>query len=252
MPSRTNKIRKNPTSEGKRAVLESLKSPNSVESIFLSKRLEGSEFFQKIQNVCIKNKINFNPVEENEIAKLSNTGKHQGIIANLVADGYFSEAKFWDKLGSINRLNVLILDGIQDPHNFGSISRSALAFGIEYIFIPKKRSVGITAGSIRSSAGAIHSLKIIRVPNISNLIEKLKQNNFWIYGLIGKTMQENVSDLQKERKALVVGSEHDGISKLVESKLDYVYKIPMKFESIDSLNASVAASIAMFQMFKSD
>ena len=112
--------------------------------------------------------------------------------------------------------------------------------------------MGITAGSIRSSAGAIHSLKIIRVPNISNLIEKLKQNNFWIYGLIGKTMQENVSDLQKERKALVVGSEHDGISKLVESKLDYVYKIPMKFESIDSLNASVAASIAMFQMFKSD
>ena len=252
MPSRTNKIRKNPTSEGKRAVLESLKSPKSVESIFLSNRLEGSEFFQKIYNICIKNKINFNSVEENEIAKLSNTGKHQGIIANLVADGYFSEAKFWDKLDSINKLNVLILDGIQDPHNFGSISRSALAFGIEYIFIPKKRSVGITAGSIRSSAGAIHSLKIIRVPNISNLIEKLKQNNFWIYGLIGKTMQKNVSDLQKERKALVVGSEHDGISKLVESKLDYVYKIPMKFESIDSLNASVAASIAMFQMFKSD
>ena len=252
MPSRTNKIRKNPTSEGKRAVLESLKSPKSVESIFLSNRLEGSEFFEKIQNICIKNKINLNSVEENEIAKLSNTGKHQGIIANLVADGYFSEAKFWDKLDSINKLNVLILDGIQDPHNFGSISRSALAFGVEYIFIPKKRSVGITAGSIRSSAGAIHSLKIIRVPNISNLIEKLKQNNFWIYGLIGKTMQENISDLQKERKALVVGSEHDGISKLVESKLDYKYKIPMKFESIDSLNASVAASIAMFQMFKSD
>ncbi|MEC7156544.1 MAG: 23S rRNA (guanosine(2251)-2'-O)-methyltransferase RlmB, partial [Chloroflexota bacterium] len=235
-----------------RAVLESLKCPKTVVSIFFCNRLVCCEFFEKIQNTCIKNKINFNSVEENEIAKLSNTGKHQGIIANLVADGYFSEAKFWDKLDSINKLNVLILDGIQDPHNFGSISRSALAFGIEYIFIPKKRSVGITAGSIRSSAGAIHSLKIIRVPNISNLIEKLKQNNFWIYGLIGKTMQENVSDLQKERKALVVGSEHDGISKLVESKLDYVYKIPMKFESIDSLNASVAASIAMFQMFKSD
>ena len=93
---------------------------------------------KKFRNICIKNKINFNSVEENEIAKLSNTGKHQGIIANLVADGYFSEAKFWDKLDSISKLNVLILDGIQDPHNFGSISRSALAFGIEYIFIPKK------------------------------------------------------------------------------------------------------------------
>ena len=185
-------------------------------------------------------------------SKYSNTGKHQGIIANLVADGYFSEAKFWDVLDSLSKLNILILDGIQDPHNFGSISRSALAFGIEYIFIPKKRSVGITSGSIRSSAGASHSLKIIKVPNISNLIQKLKQNNFWIYGLIGKSTKNNIVDLKKERKALVVGAEHDGISKLVESKLDYVYKIPMKFESIDSLNASVAASIAMFQMFNTD
>ena len=93
----------------------------------------------------------------------------------------------------------MILDGIQDPHNFGSISRSALAFGVEYIFIPKKRSVGITAGSIRSSAGAIHSLKIIKVPNVSNLIEKLKQNNFWVYGLIGKSLKENILDEKKKR-----------------------------------------------------
>ncbi len=251
MPSRTNKIRKNPTSEGKRAVLESLKSPESIESIFLSKKLIGSIFFEEINAICKKNKINLIISKENEISKLSNTGKHQGVIANLVADGYFPEAKFWDNLVSINRLNILILDGIQDPHNFGSISRSALAFGIEYIFIPKKRSVGITSGSIRSSAGAIHSLKIIKVTNISNLIQKLKQNNFWIYGLIGKELDNNVVDLKKDRKALVVGSEHDGISKLVESKLDYVFKIPMKFENIDSLNASVAASIAMYQMFNS-
>ena len=79
----------------------------------------------------------------------------------------------------------------------------------------------------------------------------MKQNNFWIYGLIGKELDNNVVDLKKDRKALVVGSEHDGISKLVESKLDYVFKIPMKFENIDSLNASVAASIAMYQMFNS-
>ena len=252
MPSRTNKIRKNPTSEGKRSVLESLKTPESIESILLSKKLSGSTFFEEIKDICNKNKINLIISEENEISKYSNTGKHQGIIANLVADGYFSEAKFWDVLDSLSKLNILILDGIQDPHNFGSISRSALAFGIEYIFIPKKRSVGITSGSIRSSAGAIHSLKIIKVPNISNLIQKLKQNNFWIYGLIGKSPNDNIVDLEKERKALVVGAEHDGISKLVESKLDYVYKIPMKFESIDSLNASVAASIAMFQMFNID
>ncbi|MBK66145.1 MAG: 23S rRNA (guanosine(2251)-2'-O)-methyltransferase RlmB [Chloroflexi bacterium] len=250
MPSRTNKLRKNPTSEGRRAVFESLKTPESIDSILISKKLDKSELFFEINEKCKKFKIELVLSEDKEMSKLSNTGKHQGVIANLVSEGYFPEIKFWDNLDNSDKLNVLILDGIQDPHNFGSISRSALAFGIENIFIPKKRSVGITPGSIRSSAGAIHSLNIIKVVNISNLIEKLKKNNFWIYGLKGKSKNKSNIDFNKNRKALVVGSEHDGISNLVETKLDFTYEIPMKFKKIDSLNASVAASIAMFQMFE--
>lgn len=250
MPSRTNKLRKNPTSEGRRAVFESLKKPESIDSIVISKKLDKSELFFEIKDKCEKFKIELVVSEDKEMSKISNTGKHQGVIANLVSEGYFPEIKFWVNLDNLDKLNVLILDGIQDPHNFGSISRSALAFGIENIFIPKKRSVGITPGSIRSSAGAIQSLNIIKVANISNLIEKLKKNNFWIYGLKGKSENKSNIDFKKDRKALVVGSEHDGISNLVESKLDFAYEIPMKFQKIDSLNASVAASIAMFQMFE--
>ena len=91
------------------------------------------------------------------------------IILLLVSLLYFSEKKLWDTLvGSKSNCKILILDGIQDPHNLGAISRSALAFGVDYIVIPKKRSAGITSGSIRASSGAIHTLNIIRVSNISN------------------------------------------------------------------------------------
>ena len=249
MPSRTNKLRKNPTSEGKRAVFESLKSPENIESILLSNRLKNSQLSFQLKEECKKNDIPIIISEDKEMSKISNTGKHQGVIANLVTEGYFPEIKFWNNLESIEKVDLLILDGIQDPHNFGSIARSALAFGINNIFIPKKRSAGISSGSIRSSAGAIHSLNIIRVSNISNLIEKLKKKNFWIYGLKGKVDGKTKIDFNKERKALVVGSEHDGISNIVESKLDYIQEIPMEFDKIDSLNASVAASIAMFQMY---
>ena len=249
MPSRTNKLRKNPTSEGKRAVFESLKSPQNVESILLSDKLNNSQIFFQIKDECKKYDIPLIISEEKEMSKISNTGKHQGIIANLIVEGYLPEIKFWNNLELNEKFDLLILDGIQDPHNFGSIARSALAFGINHIFIPKKRSAGISPGSIRSSAGAIHSLNIVRVSNISNLIEKLKKKNFWIYGLKGKVSHKVNIDFNKNRKALVVGSEHDGISNIVESKLDYILEIPMEFEKIDSLNASVAASIAMFQMY---
>ena len=249
MPSRTNKLRKNPTSEGKRAVFESLKSPENIESILLSNRLKNSQLSFQLKEECKKNDIPIIISEDKEMSKISNTGKHQGVIANLVTEGYFPEIKFWNNLESIEKVDLLILDGIQDPHNFGSIARSALAFGINNIFIPKKRSAGISSGSIRSSAGDIHSLNIIRVSNLSNLIEKLKKKNFWIYGLKGKINDKTKIDFNKERKALVVGSEHDGISNIVESKLDYIQEIPMEFNKIDSLNASVAASIAMFQMY---
>ena len=174
---------------------------------------------------------------------------HQGVAIKLSRpsiNGPFNIEKF---LLISKKPIILIIDNVQDPHNFGSIARSALAFGINHIFIPKKRSAGISPGSIRSSAGAIHSLNIVRVSNISNLIEKLKKKNFWIYGLKGKVSHKVNIDFNKNRKALVVGSEHDGISNIVESKLDYILEIPMEFEKIDSLNASVAASIAMFQIY---
>ena len=109
MPSRTNKLRKNPTSEGKRAVFESLKSPENIESILLSNRLKNSQLSFQLKEECKKNDIPIIISEDKEMSKISNTGKHQGVIANLVTEGYFPEIKFWNNLESIEKVDLLIL-----------------------------------------------------------------------------------------------------------------------------------------------
>ena len=245
-------MNKDPLSEGRRSVAESLKSPSSIEKIVVSNSSNNSNSINELLNTARKFNIPIEIVSEPDLNKISHTGKHQGILAYLVSDGYFPEKKFWDILSrDIPRIRLLILDGIQDPHNFGAISRSALAFGIDYIVIPKKRSVGITSGSIRASSGAIHSLNIIRVTNISNFINKLKKFDFWTVGLksgSGKSIKDHKFS---KRVGIIIGSEHDGISKKVESQIDIFTEITIEKDKIESLNASVAASIVMFELFNS-
>ena len=252
MPSKTSKMNKNPLSEGRRSVAESLKKPSGVEKVLISKNLKNSTSLKEILFSCKEFGIPVEFADESILNKQSFTGKHQGVLAHLVSEGYFPENSLWDDLSDINKKSrILILDGIQDPHNFGAISRSALAFGVENIVIPKKRSVGITPGSIRASSGAIHNLNIIRVPNITNFIIKLKKYGFWIVGLksgSGKSIKEHQFS---KRIGLVIGSEHDGISNKVESNIDFFTEITINKKKIDSLNASVAASIVMFELFNS-
>ncbi|MBU88346.1 MAG: 23S rRNA (guanosine(2251)-2'-O)-methyltransferase RlmB, partial [Chloroflexi bacterium] len=139
---------------------------------------------EEILFLAKKDSITVERVTKKQLESQAHTKKHQGIIA-VVPDPVYSTVD--DIISFASKRSepplLVMLDGIQDPHNFGAISRSALAFGIDYIVIPKKRSVGITSGSIRASSGAIHSLNIIRVTNISNFINKLKKFDFWTVGL---------------------------------------------------------------------
>jgi len=252
MPSRTSKMNKDPLSEGRRSVAESLKNPSGVEKIVASSSSSNSNSIIELLATARKFNIPIEIVEETKLNKISHTGKHQGILAYLVSGGYFPEKGLWDILSKdTSQARLLILDGIQDPHNFGAISRSALAFGIDYIVIPKKRSVGITSGSIRASSGAIHSLNIIRVANISNFINKLKKFDFWTVGLKSGAGRPIKDHKFSERVGIVIGSEHDGISKKVESQIDIFTEITIEKDKIESLNASVAASIVMFELFNS-
>jgi 23S rRNA (guanosine2251-2'-O)-methyltransferase len=143
---------------------------------------------------------------------------------------------------------IILLDGITDPHNLGAIIRTAECTGVHGIIIPQHRSVGLTPSAVKSSAGAIEYVKVARVQNLNRTIEDLRKRNIWFYAV---TM--NGQDYQKvsfERGvALVIGSEEDGISRLVADKCDFAVSLPMKGH-IDSLNASVAAGVMMYRVLE--
>ena len=251
MPSKTSKINKDPTSEGRRSVMESLKNPSRIDHVSINKALKNSPSIKDIVSKCLEFSISIDFVDEKKMNLLSHTGKHQGVLAHLVSEGYFPENQFWENL-SLGKLDirVLVLDGIQDPQNFGAISRSALALGIDSIVIPKKRSVGITPGSIRASAGAVQNINIIKISNISNFLTKLKKYDFWILGLKSGSNKSVRDHKFSPKVCIVLGSEHEGISKNVEKQIDIFVEIPIRGTKIESLNASVAASIVMYELDK--
>lgn len=145
--------------------------------------------------------------------------------------------------------NVLVLDGVTDPYNFGAIIRSAAAFEIDAIIIRKDRSVSITPVVVKASAGTIEMIKIIEVTNIRDALETLKEYGAWVYGLAGagKALVDDIT--YPEKTVLVLGSEGEGLSKLVTKHCDELIKIPMK-ETVESLNVSVASAIACYTIFR--
>ena len=181
-------------------------------------------------------------------------GKIAGVISTQSsgepgADG----ANFWIRGISTfgaNKSPLLILDGVEDPHNLGSIIRSAVCAGAHGIIIPRRRAVSVTAAACKASAGAVEYAHIARVANIANAIARLKDEGLWIAGadMSGTAM---TSARMEGALALVIGSEGDGIGRLVKEKCDFLVSIPM-FGQIDSLNAAVAAAVLMFEKRRQD
>jgi 23S rRNA (guanosine2251-2'-O)-methyltransferase len=186
---------------------------------------------------------------KDKMDKISDSKNHQGVIAYVAAYDY---VEVEDILSYAREKDeqpfILILDGIEDPHNLGAIIRTANIVGIHGIIIPKRRAVGLTATVAKTSAGAIEYAKIARVTNITRTIEDLKKEGLWIAGadMDGEIMYK--VDL-KGPLAIVVGGEGQGVSKLVKEKCDLVARIPMKGD-ISSLNASVATGVIAFEAFR--
>ena len=189
-------------------------------------------------------------VDRKKLDGMSETGSHQGVVAIVTPYNYFQIQDILDFAKSKKESPfILILDEIEDPHNFGSIIRTAEVCGAHGIIIPKRRNVGITPTVYKSSAGAVEYMKIAKVTNLNATIELLKQNGVWIYGadMEGKEFSHQVNF--EGAVAIVIGSEGKGISKLTKEKCDKLIKIPM-IGSINSLNASVAAGILMYEVMK--
>lgn len=235
--------------EGRNAVIEALKSDRTIEQIMVARGdVEGSInvaiALAKEKGIVIKE------VDRRKLDGMSVSKAHQGIIAVVTPYKYFEVEdilSYAEEKGE--KPFIVILDEIEDPHNFGAIIRSAEVCGVHGIIIPKRRNVGVTPIVYKSSAGAVEHMRIAKVTNINSVIDELKEKGVWIYGA---DMEGESYCFQIDLKgsiALVIGSEGKGISKLTKSKCDVLVKIPM-VGKINSLNASVAGGIMMYEALK--
>ena len=233
---------------GRNSVLEVLKSGRDVEKILVQKgQMEGS--IKKIMADAKQRGIVVQEVEKTKLDDMCNMEKHQGVVAYVSAHKYVEIDEILNDAKSKGEDPfILILENIQDPHNLGAIIRSAHNAGVHGIIISKRRAVGLTSTVSKASAGAIEYTKVAKVSNIAQTIEELKAKGIWVAcaDMDGEIIY---TDNLRGPIGIVIGSEGEGVSKLVKSKCDFVVRIPM-YGKVTSLNASVAASILAYEVVR--
>ncbi len=242
------KISKDELIYGKNAVLEALHMKREIEALYVTpKVLESKKEFKEYMN---QNKRIVKVTDYNYLDKICEGGKHQGVVAKVKPFVYsVLEEVIEKKRGKKENLFFVILDQIQDPHNLGAIIRTSAACGVDGVIIAKNRCVGVTSTVVKVSVGAVEHVDIIQVSNIAQTMKKLKDNGFWISGTdVGaKSMDYRKMDVNCPL-AVVIGNEGKGISDIVRKECDFLVHIPMS-GVIDSLNASVAASIMIYEVY---
>lgn len=224
---------------GKNVAKELLKTNKKIYKVYLWENFDDKSIINELKDKNIKT-ISLTKKDMDRLEK----GSHQGIILDIEDYKYVSEKNMFDNMSS-NPL-IVILDHLEDPHNFGAIIRTCEAAGVDYIIIPKDRSVSVNSTVMKTSTGAINNVNIVLVTNLNNTIKKLKEKGVWI---VGTDMENSVpyDDVDYTiPTAIVIGSEGFGMSRLVKENCDFIAAIPMKGK-INSLNASVAAGIIIYE-----
>ena len=235
--------------EGRNAVIELLESGRDINKIFI---LEGERHgsINKIIAMAKERKIVLTMINKAKLNQMAQTENNQGVIAIVPP---FDYCEVEDILENAKQREekpfILILDGIEDPHNLGSIIRTAETAGVHGIIIPKRRSASVNSTVSKVSAGAVEHMKIARVNNINETIRYLKENDVWICGTDMDAKKYYYQEDYKGPIAIVIGSEGFGMSRLVKENCDFLVKIPMKGK-ITSLNASVSAGIVIYEAVK--
>ena len=236
------------TIEGRNAVIEAFRSGRTIDKLYVLDGCQDGPVLT-IKREAKKQDTIVKYVTKERLDQLSETGKHQGVIAVAAA---YSYAEVEDILAAAREKGeppfVILLDNIEDPHNLGAIIRTANLAGAHGIIIPKNHAVGLTATVARTSAGALNYTPVAKVTNLSRTIEDLKKEGLWfVCADMGGTSMYSL-DL-KGPIGLVIGSEGEGVSRLVKEKCDMTAAIPMKGD-IDSLNASVAAGVLAYEIVR--
>lgn len=236
------------TIEGRNAVTEAFRSGKTIDKLFV---LDGCQDgpVRTIIREAKKHDTIINYVAKERLDQMSETGKHQGVVAMAAAYEY---AEVEDILALAAEKGeppfIFLLDNIEDPHNLGAIIRTANLAGAHGVIIPKRRAVGLTATVARTSAGALNYTPVAKVTNLSKTIEDLKKQGMWF--VCADMGGESMYHLNLTGPiGLVIGNEGEGVSRLVKEKCDYVASIPMKGD-IDSLNASVAAGVLAYEIVR--
>ena len=236
------------TIEGRNAVLEAFRAGKTIDKLYIQNGCKDGPI-QSILREAKKGDTIINFVEKERLDQMSTSGKHQGVIAQAAAYEY---AEVEDILAAAEAKGeapfILILDGIEDPHNLGAIIRTANQAGAHGIIIPKRRAVGLTAVVARTSAGAINYTPVAKVTNLVRTMEDLKKRGIWFVcaDMDGDVMYR--VDMTGPI-GLVIGNEGSGVSRLVKEACDYTAQVPMKGD-VDSLNASVAAGVLAYEIVR--
>lgn len=233
---------------GRNPVLEALKAGTTINKLIVAKG-EQKGSIQEILHLAKEQRVQVQLVERNKLDKMFAGQNHQGVAAQIATADYVD----WQDMLQAAKdkgedVLLVILDELEDPHNLGAILRSVDAVGAHGVIIPKRRAVPLTDGVAKASAGAVEHVPVARVANIAQTIDELKKRGVWVAGASMDGREMYGQDL-KGPLALVIGSEGKGISRLVSEKCDFLVSIPMRGK-INSLNASVAAGLLLYEAYR--
>lgn len=235
--------------EGRNPVLEALKSGREIDKILVQSG-EKNGSLKKIIAVAREKKIVVTETERRRLDAMSVTHSHQGVIAFAAAREYSTVEDILKSAADKGEQPfIVIADDLTDPHNLGSVIRTANAAGAHGVIIPKRNSVGLSPVVEKTSAGALEFTPVARVSNLASTIEFLKKNNIWVVGADMDGSETIYTHDFSGAVAIVVGSEGKGVSRLVREKCDFIVSIPMNGQ-INSLNASVAAALMMYEVVR--
>jgi 23S rRNA (guanosine2251-2'-O)-methyltransferase len=235
---------------GRRVVTEALRAGRTVRRVYLGGRPGPESPLAEIERLAHREHVPVQVLDRRALDRIADTDRHQNVAAEVL-DYRYAEVDDLLRLAQERgeRPLLLALDQLQDPQNLGSLIRTAEAVGAHGLIVPRHRAVGVTPAVERASAGAIEHLKVAEVPNLNRLVDELKRQGIWVVGLD----QAGTTDLDGFDAALplclVVGSEGRGISRLLREKCDLLVRLPMRGQ-IASLNAAVAGSIVLYDVFR--
>ena len=234
---------------GVNAVLEALRGKRRAFELFVG-GTSGDRRLEKLLQLAKEKDVPVRQREKKDLSRLCGTEHHQGVALRIEAFTYADLADILERWRATGESGLLVvLDGVQDPHNLGALIRSAACAGAHGVVIPKDRAVGVTATVEKTSAGAVETVPVAQVANIAQTLEELKEAGFWIYGALGESAASLYDQDFRGNVAVVIGGEGEGIRPLVRKKCDYLVAIPIP-GGVNSLNASVAGGVVLFEIVR--